>query len=176
MVYLASFTKKNKDNVGNYTIIPRHPSHPPVIPNVRIGVILEPWKKTFFKEMWMGVHSHLLTWYDWMSRVERVINHNEPFIFGHLQRPHVTPCKTRNQPTFFNPFSSLKKEGTPDGICKTHPWGAKNDVSLDIQIRVRRCLNPKTSPEKAFKGSKHLLTRYLEDFGCLGYLVYPKSI
>ena len=34
---------------------------------------------------------------------------------------------------------------------------------------MRRCLNPKTSPEKAFKGSKHLLTRYLEDFGCLGW-------
>ena len=32
---------------------------------------------------------------------------------------------------------------------------------------VSRCLKPQTSPEKAFKGSKHLLTRYLEDFGCL---------
>ena len=34
-----------------------------------------------------------------------------------------------------------------------------------------RWLNPETSLEKAFKGSKHLLTRYLEDFGCLGYLL-----
>ncbi len=33
---------------------------------------------------------------------------------------------------------------------------------------MSRCLNPQTSPEKAFKGSKHLLTMYLEDFGCLG--------
>ena len=31
-----------------------------------------------------------------------------------------------------------------------------------------RCLNPQISPEKEFRGSKHLLTRYLEDFGCLG--------
>ena len=28
------------------------------------------------------------------------------------------------------------------------------------------------SPEKAFKGSKHLLTRYLEDFGCVGYILH----
>ena len=33
---------------------------------------------------------------------------------------------------------------------------------------MSRCLNPQTSPEKVFRGSKHLLTRYLEDFGCLG--------
>ena len=33
---------------------------------------------------------------------------------------------------------------------------------------MNRCLKPQTSPEKAFKGAKHLLIRYLEDFGCLG--------
>ena len=33
---------------------------------------------------------------------------------------------------------------------------------------VSRCLNPQTPPEKVFRVSKHLLTRYLEDFGCLG--------
>ena len=31
-----------------------------------------------------------------------------------------------------------------------------------------RCLDPQTPPEKAFRGSKHLLTRYLGDFGRLG--------
>ncbi len=33
---------------------------------------------------------------------------------------------------------------------------------------LTRCLDPQTSPEKAFKGSKHLLIRDLEDFGRLG--------
>ena len=33
---------------------------------------------------------------------------------------------------------------------------------------MSRCLDSQTSPENAFKASKHLLTRYLEDFGCLG--------
>ena len=28
-----------------------------------------------------------------------------------------------------------------------------------------------TSPEKAFRGTKHLLTRYLGDFGCLGIVL-----
>ena len=41
--------------------------------------------------------------------------------------------------------------------------------TLDIQTPGEdRCFNPQTSSEKAFRGSKHLLTRYLEDFGCLG--------
>ena len=31
-----------------------------------------------------------------------------------------------------------------------------------------RILNPQTSPEKVWGGSKHRLTRYLEDSGCLG--------
>ena len=39
------------------------------------------------------------------------------------------------------------------------------NLTLDIQIPG---LNPQTSPEKAFQGSKHLLTKYLDDFGCLG--------
>ena len=34
---------------------------------------------------------------------------------------------------------------------------------------MSRCLDPQTPPEKAFSRSKHLLTRYLEDFGRLGY-------
>ena len=33
---------------------------------------------------------------------------------------------------------------------------------------VSQCLNPQTSHENGFRGSKHLLKRYLEDFGCLG--------
>ncbi len=33
---------------------------------------------------------------------------------------------------------------------------------------MSRYLNPQTSPEKAFSGSIHLLTRYLGDCGCLG--------
>ena len=33
---------------------------------------------------------------------------------------------------------------------------------------MNRCLDPQTPPEKTFRGSKHLLTRYLEDFGRLG--------
>ena len=38
--------------------------------------------------------------------------------------------------------------------------------ALDVQIPCAdRCLNPQTSPEKAFRGSNYLLTRYLEDFG-----------
>ena len=36
---------------------------------------------------------------------------------------------------------------------------------------MSRYFNPQTSPEKAFRGSKHLLTRYLGDFGCLGYII-----
>ena len=35
---------------------------------------------------------------------------------------------------------------------------------------MSRCLNLQISLEKAFRGSKHLLTRYLEDFGCLGHI------
>ena len=31
-----------------------------------------------------------------------------------------------------------------------------------------RCLDPQTAPEKTFRGSKHLFTRYLDDFGRLG--------
>ena len=34
---------------------------------------------------------------------------------------------------------------------------------------MNRCLDPKTPSEKAFRGSKHLLTRYLEDFGRIGH-------
>ena len=34
---------------------------------------------------------------------------------------------------------------------------------------MSRCLDPQTPPEKAFRGSKHPLTRYLEDFGRLGW-------
>ena len=33
---------------------------------------------------------------------------------------------------------------------------------------MSRCLDPQTPPEKAFRGSKDLLTRYLRDFGRLG--------
>ena len=36
-------------------------------------------------------------------------------------------------------------------------------------------MNPQTSPDKAFRGSKHLLTRYLEDFGRLGF-PYEKNL
>ena len=36
---------------------------------------------------------------------------------------------------------------------------------------VSRCLDPETPPEKAFGGSKHLLTRYLGDFGRLGLAI-----
>ena len=35
------------------------------------------------------------------------------------------------------------------------------------------CLDPPTPPEKAFRGSKHLLTMYLEDFGRLGLHTFP---
>jgi len=38
-------------------------------------------------------------------------------------------------------------------------------ISLIFQYLVSRCLEPQTPPEKAFRGSKHLLRRYLEDFG-----------
>ena len=42
-------------------------------------------------------------------------------------------------------------------------------VTLVLQIPCEdRCLDPQTPPEKAFRGSKHLLRRYLEDFGRLG--------
>ena len=40
---------------------------------------------------------------------------------------------------------------------------------------MSRCLDPQTPPEKAFRGSKYLLTRYLEDFGSLEYM-YPDEI
>ena len=33
---------------------------------------------------------------------------------------------------------------------------------------MSRCLDPQTPPEKVFRGSKHLLIRYLGDFGRLG--------
>ena len=33
---------------------------------------------------------------------------------------------------------------------------------------MSRRLDPQTPPEKAFRGSKHLVTRYLGDFGRLG--------
>ena len=33
---------------------------------------------------------------------------------------------------------------------------------------MSRCLDPQTPPDKAFRGLKHLLTRYSEDFGRLG--------
>ena len=36
---------------------------------------------------------------------------------------------------------------------------------------MSRCLDPQTPPEKAFRGSKHLLTRYLGDFGRLGNII-----
>ena len=40
---------------------------------------------------------------------------------------------------------------------------------------MSRCLDPQTPPEKVFRGSKHLLTRYLEDFGRLGFAL-PKYL
>ena len=57
------------------------------------------------------------------------------------------------------------------------------DISLVFQIPCEdRCLDPQTAPEKTFRGSKHLFTRYLEDFGRLGFGVlvsypveYPKT-
>ena len=46
---------------------------------------------------------------------------------------------------------------------------AHSNVALVFQISCEdRCLNPQTSPEvRLFWGSKHLLTRYLEDSGRL---------
>ena len=45
--------------------------------------------------------------------------------------------------------------------------------TLDIQsYLVSRCLNPQTSPENAVRGSKYLLTKYLEHFGYLGIYLY----
>ena len=43
---------------------------------------------------------------------------------------------------------------------------------------VSRYLDPQTPPDKAFRGPKHLLTRYLEDFGRLGKrkVVFQTSI
>ena len=41
---------------------------------------------------------------------------------------------------------------------------------------MSRCLDPQTPPEKAFRCSKHLFTRYLEDFGRLGYIAHLISI
>ena len=42
-------------------------------------------------------------------------------------------------------------------------------ISLVFQIPCEdRRLNPQTFGEKAFRGFKHLFTRYLEDFGRLG--------
>ena len=35
---------------------------------------------------------------------------------------------------------------------------------------LSRCLDPQIPPEKTFRGSQHLLTRYLEDVGRLGIL------
>ncbi len=43
--------------------------------------------------------------------------------------------------------------------------GTIRKETYNIQTRY---LNPQTSPEQAFRGSKHLLTRCLEDFGCIG--------
>ena len=37
-----------------------------------------------------------------------------------------------------------------------------------------RCLDPQTPPEKAFRQSKHLLTRYLGNFGRLGIWNLPE--
>ena len=43
-------------------------------------------------------------------------------------------------------------------------------LSLAFQIPCEdRCLHPQTPPEDAFRGSNYLLTRYLEDFGRLGF-------
>ena len=50
------------------------------------------------------------------------------------------------------------------------PTRKAENVSLDIQTPGEdRCLNPQSSPEKAFRGSKYQLTRYSKDFGCLGF-------
>ena len=57
-------------------------------------------------------------------------------------------------------------------LSTKQPAHSKYGLSLDIQNLVSRCsmcLNPQTSPEKVMD-SKQLLTRCLEDFGCLGYL------
>ena len=57
------------------------------------------------------------------------------------------------------------------------PLVAQFLLTLDIQIPCA-CLNPRTSTEKAFRGSKHLLTRYLGDFGCrveLHFFLKPSS-
>ena len=54
-----------------------------------------------------------------------------------------------------------------------------NCNSLDIQGHLlRRYLNPLSHllRWKAFRGSKHLLTRYLEDFGRLGIVFQPSII
>ena len=53
-------------------------------------------------------------------------------------------------------------------------FGGVYFFTLDIQIPGSRCLHLETSPEKAFQGSKHLLTRYLEDFWCLEYGCFQK--
>ena len=50
-----------------------------------------------------------------------------------------------------------------------------NFFSLDIQGHLlrRKKIGPlNTSVLKAFRGSKHLLTRYLEDFGRLGFYIF----
>ncbi len=53
-------------------------------------------------------------------------------------------------------------------------WGGIYVLSNDLYIYIiyihpnTQWVGPQTFPEKPFKGSKHLLTRYLEDFGRLG--------
>ncbi len=68
--------------------------------------------------------------------------------------------------------------------CIPIPLRKQNSLHYTLGIQsdlVSMCLNPHASPEKAFKGSKHPFTRYLEDFGYLGisqfcsYLVSPKN-
>ena len=53
---------------------------------------------------------------------------------------------------------------------KTQDPCLKVYLSTPSKYLASWCLNPQTPPEKAFRGSKHLLTRYLEDFGRLGYI------
>ena len=73
------------------------------------------------------------------------------FVSGDV--PAIPPGKARQESEDFELFCERQADFYP---------------TLVFQIPCEdRCLNPQTPPE-VFRGSKHLLTRYLEEFGCLG--------
>ena len=71
--------------------------------------------------------------------------------------PHCGPHQT-----------SVEVLGDKGGACL---------MTLDIQMPGEEVFEPQNiSWGSAFKGSKHLLTRYLEDFGCLGWRFFWRNL